>query len=230
MLGRALAKGMVRPMRNIMFATALIAGVFNPYAPPTIDRAKLNADLVRLSAKLNTGLAKFSKTSVAFINTALTPVTPEAAPIDASASAKIDEDLDYRIAEQRKSADAWRAFLTAHPTGAHAPAAQAALDKLEPPPAPPVSEVALNTLNTPSQQLEFFRLMERSSADAPETAPTTSIVEVPVPETKTIVKWREYRTVIYRRAARHRYYRSEPPSMSSFLLALFGQQRLRGGR
>ena len=216
-------------MRSIMFATALIAGVFNPYAPPTIDPANLNADLVRLSAKLNSGLARFSETSVAFIHTALTPVTPEAAPIDAAASAKIDEDLDYRIAEQRKSAGGWRAFLTAHPTGAHAPAAQAALDKLEPPPAPPVSEVALNTLNTPGQQMEFFRLMERSSADTPEMAPTASIVEVPVPETKTIVKWREHRTVIYRRAARHRY-RSEPPSVSSFLLALFGQQRPRGGR
>lgn len=219
-------------MRSIMFATALMAGVFNPYSPPTVDPANLNADLVGLSGKLNAGLAKFSGRSLAFIHTALTPVTPEAAPIDAAASARLDEDLDYRMAAQRKSTDGWRSFLAAHPAGAHAQAAQAELDKLEPPAAPPVSEVALNTantLNTPSQQLEFFRLMERSSADAPETAPTTSIVEVPVPETKTIVKWREHRTVIYRRAARHRY-QSEPPSMSSFLLALFGQQRVRGGR
>jgi hypothetical protein len=156
----------------------------------------------------------------------LTPVKPEAAPIDEAASAKVDEDLDYRIAEQSKSIDGWRAFLTAHPAGAHAPAAQAELDKLQPPAAPPVSEAALST---PSPQLEFFRLMERSSADAPETAPTTSIVEVPVPETKTIVKWREHRTFIYRRAARSRY-RSEPPGVSSFLLALFGQQRGRAGR
>jgi hypothetical protein len=226
MLERALAKETVRPMRGIIFASALTAGVFNPYAPPTIDPANLNADLVRLSANLNAGLAKFSETSVALIHTALTPVTPEAAPIDAAASAKVDEDLDYRIAEQRKSADAWRAFLTAHPAGAHAPAAQAELDKLEPPPAPPISEVAVNTS---SQQLEFFRLMERSTADAPETAPTASIVEVPVPETKTIVKWREHRTVIYRRAARSRY-RSEPSGLPSFLLAFFGQQRPRAGR
>jgi hypothetical protein len=216
-------------MRSIIFASAVIAGVFNPYAPPTVDPAKLNTDLTEFSAKLNSGLAKFSETSVAFITRALTPVKPEAAPIDAAASAKVDEDLDYRIAEQKKSADGWRAFLTAHPAGAHAPAAQAELDKLQPPSAPPVSQVALNTLNTPSQQQEFFRLMERSSDDAPETAPATSIVEVPVPETKTIVKWREHRTVIYRRAARSRY-RSAPPSVSSFLLALFGQQRARGSR
>jgi hypothetical protein len=216
-------------MRSIVFATALTAGVFNPYAPPAIDPAKLNTDVAGFSVKLNAGLAKVGETSVAFISRALTPVKPEAAPIDEAASAKVNEDLDYRIAEQSKSAEGWRAFLTAHPAGAHAPAAQAELDKLQPPPAPPVSEAALSTLNTPSQQLEFFRLMERSSADAPDTAPTTSIVEVPVPETKTIVKWREHRTVVYRRAGRSRY-RSEPSDVSSFLLALFGQQRTRAGR
>jgi hypothetical protein len=213
-------------MRSIMFAIALMAGMLNPYAAPTINPANLNADLAGFSAKLDAGLGRLTETSVAFISGALTPVKPEAAPIDAAASARVDEELDYRIAAQRKSADGWRAFLTAHPTGAHAPAAQAELDKLEPPPAPPVSEAALNT---PGQQLEFFRLMERSSADAPETAPTTSIVEVPVPETKTIVKWREHRTVIYRRAARPRY-RSEPSSLPPFLLAFFGQQRSQARR
>jgi hypothetical protein len=202
-------------MRSILFVTALMAGVFNPYAPPTIDLAKLN-----------TGLAKFSETSVAFINRALTPVKPDAAPIDAVASAKIDEDLDYHIAEQTKSFDAWRAFLVAHPEGAHARAAQAELDKLQPPPQPPVAEAALNT---PNQQLEFFRLMERLSDDAPEAAPTTTIVEVP--ETKTIVKWRERRTrlILFRRVARPSH-RSEPSSLPPFLLALFGPQRPRASR
>src|SRR5271163_896780 len=121
-------------MRSIVFVTALMAGALDPYAPPTIDLAKLNTDL-----------AKFSERSVAFINNALTPVKPEAAPFDAVASAKVDEDLDYRIAEQTKSIDGWRAFLAAHPRGAHAPAAQTELDKLQPPPEPKVTEVALNT-------------------------------------------------------------------------------------
>jgi hypothetical protein len=214
-------------MRSIVFATALMAGALNPYAPPTIDVAKLNTGLAKLSDKLNTTLAKFSETSVALISTALMPVKPEAAPIDAVASAKVDEDLDYRIAKQTKSIDGWRAFLVAHPEGTHAPAARAELDKLQPPPAPaPVAKVALNT---PSQQLEFFRLMERLSANAPEAAPTTTIVEVPVPETKTIVKWRERRTVIYRRAARPRD-RSEPSGLPPFLMALFGERRPRAGR
>jgi hypothetical protein len=213
-------------MRSIVFATALMAGALNPYAPPTIDVAELNTGLAKFSDKLNTALGKFSQTSVALISTALTPAKPEAAAIDAAASAKVEEDLDYRLAEQTKSIDGWRAFLVAHPEGTHAPAAQAELDKLQPPPAPPVAKVALNT---PSGQLEFFRLMERLSANAPEAAPTTTIVEVPVSETKTIVKWRERRTVIYRRAARPRY-RSEPSGLPPFLMALFGEQRTRAGR
>jgi hypothetical protein len=202
-------------MRSIVFVTALMAGALNPYAPPTIDLAKLNADL-----------AKFSETSVAFINNALTPVKPEAAPIDAVAAAKVDEDLDYRIAAQTKSIDGWRAFLAAHPDGAHAPAAQAEFGKLQPRPEPPVADAAPKT---PSQQLDFFRLMERLSAEAPEASPTTTIVEVP--ETKTIVKWRERRTrlVVYRRVARPRH-QSEPSGLPPLFMALFGQQRPRASR
>jgi hypothetical protein len=205
---------MVRPKRSSVFVTALMAGVLNPYAPPTIDLAKLNTDLV-----------KFSETSVALINKALTPVKPEAAPFDRLASAKVDEDLDYRIAEQTKSVDGWRAFIAAHPQGAHAPAAQAELDKLQPP-APTVAKVALST---PSQQFEFFRMMERLSAEAPEASTTTTIVEVP--ETKTIVKWRERRTrwIVHWRVARSSH-RSEPPSLPPLFSALFGDQRPRARR
>jgi hypothetical protein len=214
-------------MRSIVFATALMAGVVSPYAPPAIDPAELNTNLAKVSASLNAGLARFSETSVAFIGAALTPVNPEAAPIDAVASRKVDEDLDYRIAEQTKSIDGWRAFLAEHPEGAHAPAAHAAMDKLRAPPEPPAAQVALNT---PGQQFAFFRMMERLSADVPEASPTTTLVEVPIAETKTIVKWREHRTVIYRRAARARY-RPEPSSLPPFFLALFGQQqRPRPGR
>jgi hypothetical protein len=199
-------------MRSIVFIAALMAGALNPYAPPTVDLAKLNADL-----------AKFSETSVAFINTALTPVKPEAAPIDPAASAKVDEDLDYRIAEQRKSIDGWRGFLAAHPQGPHAPAAQAELEKLQPPPAP-VAEAA--PLNTPSQQFEFFRMVERLSAEAPEASPSTMIVEVP--ETKTIVKWRERRIVQWRVARPS--HRSEPMSLPPLFMALFGEKRPRATR
>ena len=199
-------------MRSIVFVAALMAGALNPYAPPTVNLAKLNADL-----------AKFSETSVAFITTALTPAKPEAAPIDPAASAKVDEDLDYRIAEQRKSIDGWRGFLAAHPQGPHAPAAQAELEKLQPPPAP-VAEAA--PLNTPSQQFEFFRMVERLSAEAPEASPSTMIVEVP--ETKTIVKWRE-RRIVHWRVARPSH-RSEPMGLPPLFMALFGEKRPRATR
>ena len=203
-------------MRSIVFVTALMAGTLNLYAPPIIDLARLNAEL-----------AKFSETSVAFINAALTPVKPEAAPIDAAASAKVDEDLDYRIAQQTKSIDGWRAFLAAHPNGAHAGAAQGALDKLEPPPrvaqppaAPPPAATALapaapapvftpavQVLNAPARQPDFFRSLEQEAASPP----------------KTIIKWRERRIVRWRvERPRHR---SAPSGLPSFLAALFGEQR-----
>jgi hypothetical protein len=57
--------------------------------------------------------------------------------VDPIAAAKVDEDLDYRIAERTKSTEGWRAFLAAHPDGPHAQSASAELDKLAPPMTPP---------------------------------------------------------------------------------------------
>lgn len=203
-------------MRSIVFVTAMMAGVLDPYAPPSLDLGKLNTDLV-----------KFSATSVAFIDKALTPARPEAAPIDAVASARVDEDLDYRIAKQTRSIDGWRAFLAAHPNGAHAPAAHAEIDKLKPPPlaalsptaaaqAPaasaPVFAPVVQVLNAPAQQPDFFR----------------SLAASPPPTPKTIIKWRERRIVRWRiEPPRHRAERSGLPP---FLAALFGERRSRAAR
>jgi len=204
---------MIKLLKPFAFAAALTGGTLSPHAPG-IDLAKLNADLTA-----------FSATSVAFINRALTPVKPEAAPLDPVAAANVNEDLDYRIAQQTKSAQGWRAFLAAHPHGAHASAAQAELDRLEPPP-PPAPVVA--ELNTPSRQFDFFRLMERQSAEAPEAQTKTTVVEPPEPKTRTIVKWRERRVVRWRVVRPRR--RAEPSGLPPFLLALFGDPRARRGR
>jgi hypothetical protein len=207
-------------MRSIVFVAALTAGVLNPYAPP-------GADLANTLGKLNAGLVEFSQTSVAFIDKALTPARPEAALIDAAASARVDEDLDYRIAKQTGSIDGWRAFLKAHPNGAHAPAAQAELDKLEPPPRaapPPASPAAtrqapvpafapaVEVMNAPARQPDFFRSLEKEAASPP----------------KTIIKWRE-RRVIRWRVERPRH-RPAPSGLPPFLAALFGERPSRAGR
>ena len=57
----------------------------------------------------------------------------EVPSVDPRAAARVDEDLDYRIAERATSTEGWRAFLTAHPDGPHAQSARAELDRLAPP-------------------------------------------------------------------------------------------------
>jgi hypothetical protein len=65
--------------------------------------------------------------------------------VDPIAAAKVDEYLDYRIAERTKSTEGWRAFLAAHPDGPHAQSARAELDKL----AAPIVASTLTTAQPP---------------------------------------------------------------------------------
>jgi hypothetical protein len=66
------------------------------------------------------------------INKALAPTKPDAASdlIGPAAAARVDEDLDYRIAQGIGSLDGWRTFLATHGSGAHAQSAKAEIDKL----------------------------------------------------------------------------------------------------
>jgi hypothetical protein len=78
---------------------------------------------------------------------ALVPATPGAgaAQVELAAAARLDEDLDYRIAQRIGSLEGWRSFLAAHWTGFHAQAAQAEVDRLlvaEKVPAPAAEEVS----------------------------------------------------------------------------------------
>jgi hypothetical protein len=59
----------------------------------------------------------------------LAPAKPGAA-VAPSATADIDEALDYRIAQHVGSLDGWRSFLAAHGNGAHAQSARDEVDKL----------------------------------------------------------------------------------------------------
>jgi hypothetical protein len=176
---------------------------------PTLDRA----------------LRRFSDASNSFIVRTLTPAEADSQRIDPKAAASLDEDLDWRIAGQSKTQKGWHDFLAAHPSGKHAPLAQAALAKLEPlhkaqpPPSPspgtppiplapvpariaPLVEVANESPRLPN----YFAALERSPPLEPKV--------------ETIVKWREeIRTVTRWRFAHpphHRARRSPPPVLSWF--------------
>lgn len=70
--------------------------------------------------------------SVAIAKSLAAQPQAELPSVDPIAAAKVDEDLDYRIAERTDSMEGWRAFLTTHPDGPHAQSARAELDKLNP--------------------------------------------------------------------------------------------------
>jgi hypothetical protein len=87
----------------------------------------------------------------------------EVSSVDPIAAAKVNEDLDYRIAERTKSTEGWRAFLAAHSDGAHAQSARAELDKLAPPATPPApapdvqaadAKVPSESVSSPPQSTE----------------------------------------------------------------------------
>jgi hypothetical protein len=196
---------LISTVRSIAFSAALIAGLLGPEPPDLLPA-------------LHERLTRFSEASVAFITKTLTPTPPKAEPIDPTAAAKVDEDLDYRIAAHTKTAEAWRAFLDAHPNGPHTPEASAALGQLEPPPpspppAAPAFAPVVEVANATPQELDLFAALERPPA------PMTKIVET------TVVKWREReprtRYVVHWRYAWPRHYRAARPQPSLFT-ALFG--------
>jgi hypothetical protein len=92
------------------------------YARPSLEEMSKPRWIADISVAISTSLAAKPQAEV-----------PAVDPI---AAAKVDEDLDYRIAERTKSTEGWRAFLAAHPDGAHAQSARAELDKLAPPMTP----------------------------------------------------------------------------------------------
>jgi hypothetical protein len=105
-----------------MLFLALAVLAIHAYAPPGFDEMTKLRWLHDISVAIGASLAAKPQAEV-----------PAVDPI---AAAKVDEDLDYRIAERTKSAEEWRVFLTAHPDGPHAQSARAELDKLAPPPTP----------------------------------------------------------------------------------------------
>ena len=111
-----------------MLFLALAVPAIYAFAPPSFKELAKPRWLTDISLVISTSLA----------------AKPEAEipAVDPIAAAKVDEDLDYRIAERTKSTEGWRAFLAAHPDGAHAQSARAELDALAGPVAPSTPAVA----------------------------------------------------------------------------------------
>jgi hypothetical protein len=112
-----------------MLFLALALPAIYVYAPPNLEGVAKPQWLDHISAIITKSLAS-------------TQPQAEAPPVDPVAAAKVDEDLDYRIAERTKSLEGWRAFLTAHPDGPHAQSARAELDELARPVTPPATAAA----------------------------------------------------------------------------------------
>ena len=103
-----------------MLFLALALSAIYAYAPPNLEDIAKPQWLDHIGAIITKSLASAKPQA-------------EVSPVDPVAAAKVDEDLDYRIAERTKSLEGWRAFLTAHPDGPHAQSARAELDKLAAP-------------------------------------------------------------------------------------------------
>jgi hypothetical protein len=122
------------------------------YARPSLEEIAKLRWLADISVAISTSLAAKPQA-----------VVPAVDPI---AAAKVDEDLDYRIAERTKSTEGWRAFLAAHPDGPHAQSARAELDKL----APPMTPAAPTAAQAPDTGPADTRI---SSGNVPPPLPST---------------------------------------------------------
>ena len=112
-----------------------------------------------------------------FITRSLASVKPEPIepPVDPIAAANVDEDLDYRIAQRKRSSEGWRAFLTAHPDGPHAQSARTELDMLAPsgtPPTPAIAQAVDARASDPKTSPEVAPL-DRSPAQSEAAAPAS---------------------------------------------------------
>ena len=110
-------RGCARCAMNALFKYAIVLSL--GLAAGFIVKGPLNLEDV---AKV-----KWREEINAILNQALAFAKPAAdvVPIDPAAAARIDEDVDYRIAQRIGSLEGWRSFLAAHGNSAHAQSARA---------------------------------------------------------------------------------------------------------
>lgn len=118
---------MLNPWKYMVFLALAVPAMY-AYAPPSLKELAKPRWLADIGLAIDTSLAAKPEAEVP--------------TIDPIAAARVDEDLDYRIAERTKSMEGWRAFLAAHPDGPHAQSARAELDALAMPAAPSEPTIA----------------------------------------------------------------------------------------
>ena len=101
-----------------MLFLALAIPAIYVYAPPSLEEMTKPRWLDDISLALNKSLVGQPQAEIS--------------SVDPIAAAKVDEDLDYRIAQRTNSTEGWGAFLAAHPDGPHAQSARAKMDSLAP--------------------------------------------------------------------------------------------------
>ena len=131
----------------VLFATFGVSAIYGPPLNWTFPTTKSQAiaglssaaDVLKADLEAITGQsAREEERSAA---------KPEVAGalVDRAAAARVDEDLDYKIAQRKGSVEGWRSFLAAHGSGVHAQSAKAEVEKLllaGQDPAPAAAEVS----------------------------------------------------------------------------------------
>jgi len=107
------------------------------------------------------------------IKSILETSTPEFQPVDAAAAARVDEDLDYRIAQRVGSSEAWRTFIAAHGSSDRAQRARAELKSLNSDEMPPAQD-AEDVLTDARGAGDIKRPASPSTAEAATLAPDRS--------------------------------------------------------
>jgi hypothetical protein len=77
------------------------------------------------------GLAELGRISINIRDDLLPTNTQSAILVDQERAGRIDEELDYRIAQRIGSLGGWRAFLAAHENGKYTQTAEAEVERLE---------------------------------------------------------------------------------------------------
>src|SRR6202008_4584749 len=135
---------MLNRWKYMLFLALAVPAIY-AYEPPSLEEMAKPRWLDDISIAINRSRAAQPQAEIS--------------SVDPIAAAKVDEDLDYRIAERTNSTEGWGAFLAAHPDGPHAQSARAELDQLgrprtpSAPTDPPVPDTGAADTKVPSARV-----------------------------------------------------------------------------